>query len=76
MFHNLSGYASHLFIKSLGNTEGEISCKPNNEENCISFAKQIKVDQFLNKDGKEGNVKGELKFIDSLKFMAAGLDEL
>ena len=33
VFHNLSGYVSHLFIKALGNSEGDISCIPNNEEN-------------------------------------------
>ena len=33
VFHNLSGYDSHLFIKTLGNSEGDISCIPNNEEN-------------------------------------------
>ena len=37
VFHNLSGYDSHLFIKILGNSEGDISCIPNNEENYISF---------------------------------------
>ena len=32
VFHNLSGYDSHLFINKLGNSEGDISCIPNNEE--------------------------------------------
>ena len=32
VFHNLSGYDSHIFIKTLGNSEGDISYKPNNEE--------------------------------------------
>ena len=31
VFHRLSGYDSHLFIKTLGNSEGDISCIPNNE---------------------------------------------
>ena len=35
MFHNLSGYDSHLFIKNLGVTEGNINCIPNNEEKYI-----------------------------------------
>ena len=39
VFHNLSGYDSHLFIKTLRNSEGDISCIPNNEENYISFTK-------------------------------------
>ena len=32
VFHNLTSYDSHLFIKTLGNSEGDISCIPNNEE--------------------------------------------
>ena len=28
VFHNLSGYDSHLFIKTLENSEGDISCIP------------------------------------------------
>ena len=55
-FHNLSGYDSHLFIKTLGNSEGDISCIPNNEENYISFTKQVIVDKCFNKEGKEINV--------------------
>ena len=39
VFHNLSGYDSHLFFKTLGNSEGDISRIPNNEENYISFTK-------------------------------------
>ena len=30
VFHNLSGYDSHLFIKNLGFREGDIDCIPNN----------------------------------------------
>ena len=52
VFHNLSGYDSHLFIKTLGNS-GDISCIPNNEENYISFTKQVIVDNFVNKEGKK-----------------------
>ena len=33
VFHNLSGYDSHLFIKNLGFNPGTIDCIPNNEEN-------------------------------------------
>ena len=73
VFHNLSGYDSHLFIKTLGNSEGDISCISNNEENYISFRKQVIVDKFANEEGKEVNVKRELRFIDSLRFMASSL---
>ena len=32
VFHNLSGYDSHLFIKNLGFKAGNIDCIPNNEQ--------------------------------------------
>ena len=47
VFHNLSGYDSHLFIKTLENSEGDISSIPNNEVNYISFTKQVIVDNLL-----------------------------
>ena len=75
VFLNLSGYDSHLFIKTLGNNEGDICCIPYNEENYISFTKQVIVDKFVNKEGRKVNVKRELRFIDSLRFMAASLDK-
>ena len=56
MFLNLSGYDSHIFIKTLGNSEGDISCIPNNED---FFHETGQVDKFLNKEGKKLNVKGE-----------------
>ena len=40
VFHNLSGYDSHLFIKNLGFSEGNIDCISNNEERYISFTKK------------------------------------
>ena len=76
VFHNLSGYDNDLFIKTLENSQGDISCIPNNEVNYISFTKQVIVDKYFNKEGKEVNVKRELRFIDSLRFMASSPDKL
>ena len=76
IFHNLSGYDNHLFIKNLGKSEGKIDCIPNNEEKYISFTKEILVDKFINKEGEEKEVKRKIRFIDSFKFMAASLDSL
>ena len=76
VFHNVSGYHSHQFIKSFGNSEGDISCIPNNEEIYIYFSQQVIVDKFVNKDGKVVNLRRELRFIDSLRFMASSLDKL
>ena len=41
VFHNLSGYEGHLFVKNLG-CSGNIDCIPNNEERYISFTKKKK----------------------------------
>src|SRR5271169_5740138 len=77
VFHNLSGYDAHLFIKKLHGDNGEkINCIPTNEEKYISFSREVIVDKFTNKEGKEVTVKRELRFIDSFRFMASSLDAL
>ena len=75
IFHNLSGYDAHLFVKNLGTTEGNIKCIPNNEEKYISFSKEIVVGEY-EKDGKKHEIKHEIRFLDSFKFMASSLDSL
>ena len=70
VFHNLSGYDAHLFIKQLGKTEGNINCIPNNEEKYISFSKSIHI------DGDKWENKMEIRYIDSFKFMASSIDSL
>ena len=47
LFHNLEGYDSHLFVKSLG---GEISCIPKTDEKYISFSKYIKINDNTRND--------------------------
>jgi len=66
-FHKLSGYDSHIFIKSLGKGEGRIDCIPNNET-YISFSKTM-----INGERKK---KFDIRFVDSYKFMMASLDKL
>ena len=75
LFHNLEGYDAHLFIKNLGVSSGDIKCIPKMEEKYISFTKEVVVDTFKNKDGKEKKVKRELRCLDSFKFMASSLDK-
>ena len=70
VFHNLSGYDAHLFIKQLGKTEGNINCIPNNEEKYISFSKSMYI------DGDKWENKMEIRYIDSFKFMASSIDSL
>ena len=76
VFHNLSGYDAHLFIKQLGISEGDINCIADNEEKYISFTKMLQVDTFTNEEGVEKKVYLNNRFIDSLKFMQSGLDSL
>ena len=76
VFHNLSGYDSHLFIKNLGFTDGTIDCIPNNEEKYISFTKNIVVGSYTDKKGKDKPIKHKIRFIDSFKFMSDSLESL
>ena len=75
-FHNLTGYDSHLFIKKLNTTMGNIDCIPNNEENYISFSKTIKTGEYKNKQGETKDKYFKIIFKDSLKFMASSLEAL
>ena len=69
--HNLKGYDAHLIITSLSdygykqekNRNDNITCIPNNEEQYISFSKNIKMDEYV-KDDKTVNVMYEIRFID------------
>ena len=68
VFHNLTVYDSHLFVKKLRGELGEkINCIPCNEEKYISFSRDVVVGKFINEEGKEVLVKHELRFIDSLE---------
>ena len=75
VFHNLSGYDSHLFIKNLGFSEGNIDCIPNNEERYISFTKRIQVGSYTKKEETKP-LHHQIRFIVSFKFMATSLDKL
>ena len=57
MFHNLSGYDDHLFIKELGKkfNKDDIGVIAENKEKYISFNVKIniKLAGATNKDGKQ-----------------------
>ena len=79
LFHNLSNYDSHLFVKKL---KGKIKCIPNNEEQSVS--KQLTIFYTLayvykcktTTEGKTVEVKRELRFIDSYRFTPTRLNAL
>ena len=80
MFHNLSGYNVHLFINKLGEkfNRSDIGVIAKNKEKYISFNVEIniKLAEVRNEDGKEICKNIQLRFIDSCRFMASGLDKL
>ena len=77
-FHNLSGYDSHLFIRSLAspNPKETIECIPNNEEKYITFTKNKIVGQYTNKKGEVKDKTFKIVFKDSLKFMRSSIEAL
>ena len=80
VFHNMSGYDTHLFIKELGRrfNKGDIGVIAENKEKYISFNVKInfRLARVKDKDGKEVYKNIKLRFIDSFRFMASSLDKL
>jgi len=77
--HNLKGYDSHFLVPYLmkyGTEAKDVSCIPNNEERYISFSKKIKVGEYSDKKGETHDVVYEIRFLDTLAFMATSLDSL
>lgn len=67
IFHNLSGYGCHLFIKELSGIFGRINLILKSKENYISFTRFIPIDKTNT---------AQLKFIDSFNFLCTSLDKL
>ena len=79
MFHNLSGYDTHLFIKELAasSTDGaKMGVIAKNKEDYISFSIKVEVNKYTDKNGIEKSKEIKLRFIDSFKFMSSSLDSL
>ena len=76
VFHNLSGYDAHLFIRELGGHTSDMEVITKNKEDYISFSIKVPVDSYIDKNGEEKNKLIELRFIDSFKFMSSSLDSL
>ena len=76
MFHNLSGYDTHLFIRELGAHTSDMEVITKNKEDCTSFSIKVPVEKYIDKKGKEKDKLIELRFIDSFKFMSSSLDSL
>ena len=76
IFHNLQGYDAHLFIKQLARLEGKLDCIPSTEEKYISFSKTIKVGEYKDYSGSSFDIKFEIRFLDSFKFLQTSLANL
>ena len=76
VFHNLSGYDAHMFIKELANCESHMGVIAKNKEDYITFSISVEVDKYINKNGEERSKEIELRFIDNFKFMSSSLDSL
>ena len=80
MFHNLSGYDAHLFIKELGRrfNKNDIGVIAENKEKYISFNVKInvKLAGVKYKNGTQVCKNIQLSFIDSCRFMTSSLDKL
>ena len=76
MFHNLSGYNAHLFIRELGAHTSDMEVIAKNKEDYISFSIKVPVEKYIDKNGEEKDKLIELRFIDSFKFMSSSLDSL
>ena len=76
IFHNLSGYDAHLFIKEFGKHSNDIGVIVKSKEDYITFSDKIAVDRYTDKNGDERDKFTKLRFIDSFKFMTSSLDSL
>ena len=79
VFHNLSGYDAHMFIKELASSspdEAKMGIIAKNKEAYITFLISVEVDKYINKNEEEKSKEIDLRFIDSFKFMSSSLDSL
>ena len=76
IFHNLSGYDAHLFIKELAKHSNDVGVILKNKEDCITLSVKVAVDRYIDKEGNKKDKTIELRFINSFKFMASSLDSL
>ena len=76
MFHNLSGYDAHLFIRESGGHASDMEVIAKDKEDYISSSIKVPVDSYIDKNGEEKDKLIELRFIDSFKFMSSSLDSL
>ena len=63
VFHNLSGYDAHLFIRELGAHTSDMEVIAKNED-YISFSIKLPVEKYIDKNGEEKDKLIEIYFSD------------
>ena len=76
VFHNLTGYDAHLFIRELAKYTTGMGVIAKNMEDYISFSIKVEVNKYIDKGSNERVKEMELRFTDSIKFMSSSLDSL
>ena len=78
VFHNPSGYDVHLFIRELGKKfdSGSIGIIAENKEKYISFTVNITAYKHETPSGKMKQITRQLRFIDSVRYVASSLNSL
>ena len=51
IFHNLTGYVAHLFIRELAKYTTGIGVIAKNTEDYISFSIKVEIDKYIDKNG-------------------------
>ena len=76
LFHNLTGYDAHMFIKELAKYGAKMGVIAKSIKDHISFSISVEVGRYINKNCQEKPKEIDLRFIDSIKFMSGSLDSL
>lgn len=76
IFHNMSGYDCHLFIKQICTHGDKVDVIPQTKEKYISFTKHLYMHDYVNSKGELRSKFLQMRFIDSFKFMATSLENL
>ena len=65
-----------MFIKNLGEIEGNIDCIYNTDEKYISFSKTVSIGSYTSPKGHTVPIKHQIRFLDSFKVIATSLSQL
>ena len=78
VFHNLSRYDAHLFIRELGKKfdTDKIGVIAGSKEKYSGFKVDVVIDSYMDGLGEVKEKKIQLRLIDNIRFMASSLDSL